>query len=121
TLERAEMTPDTVVRMMIGRSVEEYFPKHFASAAGRPTLRVRNLSSPGRFRNVSFEIRAGEIIGFAGLVGAGRSEVAKAIFGLDPRASGEVTLEGEPLPLGSVKMDMRAGLGLVPEDRKRPR
>jgi ABC-type sugar transport system ATPase subunit len=80
---------------------------------------VRNLSSAGKFADVSFEIRAGEIVGFAGLVGAGRSEVAKAIFGLDPRATGAVELMGEPLRLGSVRASMRRGIALVPEDRKR--
>ncbi|MDQ3622828.1 MAG: sugar ABC transporter ATP-binding protein [Verrucomicrobiota bacterium] len=120
TLAREEMTPDAVVRLMIGRSVEEYFPRHPAGkSGGEVVLRVRNLRSPGRFRNISFEVKAGEIVGFAGLVGAGRSEVAKAIFGLDPRAHGQVELDGKPVPLGSVKAAMRAGVGLVPEDRKR--
>jgi ABC-type sugar transport system ATPase subunit len=119
TLAKAEMTQDAVVRMMIGRNVEEYFPHHLSAKLGEVALRVRNLSSPGRFRNVNFELRAGEIIGFAGLVGAGRSEVAKAIFGLDPQATGEVELEGKRLLLGSVKASMQAGVGLVPEDRKR--
>lgn len=119
TLAREEMTPDAVVRMMIGRSLEEYFPRPLAEKGGDAVLRVRNLNSAHRFRNVNFEIRAGEIVGFAGLVGAGRSEVAKAIFGLDARASGDVELDGKPLTLGSTKYAMRAGVGLVPEDRKR--
>ena len=68
---------------------------------------------------MNFTVRAGEIVGFAGLVGAGRSEVAKAIFGLDSRATGEVELSGQRLTLGSVGEAMRAGIGLVPEDRKR--
>ncbi len=71
------------------------------------------------FENISFDLKPGEILGFAGLVGAGRSEVAKAVFGLDPRATGHVTVAGEPLRLGSIKAAMRAGIGLVPEDRKR--
>src|SRR5439155_23812003 len=65
------------------------------------------------------DIRRGEIVGFAGLVGAGRSEIAKAVFGLDKDAEGEVTLEGVPLELGSVRRSIRRGIGLVPEDRKR--
>lgn len=64
-------------------------------------------------------MRAGEIVGFAGLVGAGRSEIAKAIFGLDPSATGSVEIGGQPLRLGSVQDSMQAGIGLVPEDRKR--
>jgi len=119
SLAKAEMTPDAVVRMMIGRSVEEYFPQHLSAKAGAVALRVRNLNSPGKFRGVNFEIHAGEIVGFAGLVGAGRSEVAKAIFGLDPRATGEIALNGKGLALGDVKAAMHAGVGLVPEDRKR--
>ncbi len=119
TLGRAEMTQDAMVRMMIGRSVEEYFPQYLSAKARNVILRVQNLSSPGRFHNVSFEIRAGEIVGFAGLVGAGRSELAKAVFGLDPQATGEVVLDGSVLPPGSIRAAMRAGIALVPEDRKR--
>jgi ABC-type sugar transport system ATPase subunit len=119
TLARGEMTPDAVVRMMIGRSVAEYLAQRRASQGDDVVLRVRNLNSPGRFRDVTFEVRAGEIVGFAGLVGAGRSEVAKAIFGLDPRTTGSVELDGKPLHAGSVKRAMRAGVALVPEDRKR--
>ena len=119
TLGRGEMTQDAVVQLMIGRSVAEYFPHHLAGEAGKTVLRVRGLNSPGRFQDVNFEVKAGEIVGFAGLVGAGRSEVAKAIFGLDARATGEVEVDGKPLKPGSVKTSLRAGVGLVPEDRKR--
>jgi len=119
TLDRADATPDAVVRMMIGRSVEAYFPHHLEHAPGKLILEVKNLSSPGKFNNVSFEVRAGEILGFAGLVGAGRSEIAKAIFGLDPLARGSVRIDGKPMELGKVRQAMRRGLGLVPEDRKR--
>ena len=119
TLERATATQDDIVRMMIGRSLEQYFPQHLESKPGEVALAVRNLSSPGLFTDVSFDLRAGEILGFAGLVGSGRSEVAKAIFGLDRRASGRVDVFGRPMRLGSIREAMRRGLGLVPEDRKR--
>jgi ABC-type sugar transport system ATPase subunit len=119
TLDRADATPDAVVRMMIGRSIEAYFPHHLEHAPGKLILEVNNLSSPGRFSDVSFEVREGEILGFAGLVGAGRSEIAKAIFGLDPLARGSVRIDGRPMALGKVRQAMRRGLGLVPEDRKR--
>jgi ABC-type sugar transport system ATPase subunit len=119
TLNHADATPDAVVRMMIGRSIEVYFPKHLQKASGKTMLSVRNLSSPGQFRDITFEINAGEIVGFAGLVGAGRSEIAKAIFGLDRQATGEVSVLGVPLPLGNVRAAMRRGIALVPEDRKR--
>lgn len=82
-------------------------------------LLVRDLSSAGKFDGVGFEVRAGEIVGLAGLVGAGRSEVASAIFGLDPRATGTVEIAGKLLRIGSIRSAMRAGVGLVPEDRKR--
>ncbi len=119
TMTRAEATQDAIVRMMIGRSVTDYFPQHLDSSAGDVMLRVRNLTSPGKFNDVSFDIRRGEIVGFAGLVGAGRSEIATAIFGLDPSASGSIELNGKPLRLGSVRQAMSRGIGLVPEDRKR--
>jgi ABC-type sugar transport system ATPase subunit len=119
TMTRKEATQDAIVRMMIGRSVSDYFPQHLGNSAGQHVLRVRNLTSPGKFHDVSFDIRAGEIVGFAGLVGAGRSEVATAIFGLDPRATGSVELNGQPLQLASVQRSMSRGIGLVPEDRKR--
>jgi ABC-type sugar transport system ATPase subunit len=80
---------------------------------------VKGLSSPGKFSDVNFEIKAGEIVGFAGLVGAGRSETAQAIFGLDARAKGSVWMENAPLQLGNTRDAMRRGLALVPEDRKR--
>src|SRR4051812_39900376 len=105
--------------MMIGRSIEQYFPHHLSGKPGDVLLSVRNLASPGKFAGVNFDLRRGEIVGFAGLVGSGRSEIAKAIFGLDPRATGEVRVDGIPLPLRSVRRSMRAGIGLVPEDRKR--
>ncbi|QYM79149.1 sugar ABC transporter ATP-binding protein [Horticoccus luteus] len=119
TLAQAEMTHDAVVQLMIGRRLTDYFPAHVNAPAGPLVLSVRDLASPGKFQNVSFDVRAGEIVGFAGLVGSGRSEIAQAIFGLDRRATGRLTLDGQPLPLGSVTASLAAGLGLVPEDRKR--
>ncbi len=119
TLDRNEATPDRVVQMMIGRSVADYFPQHLSDKLGPTILGVRNLTSPGKFRDVAFELRQGEILGFAGLVGAGRSEVAKAIFGLDNSAIGQVNFDGSPLPLGKIQTSIRRGIGLVPEDRKR--
>lgn len=119
TLKKAEMTHDAVVQMMIGRSVTDYFPQHLSAASGNVVLSVKDLASPGKFQDVNFTVRAGEILGFAGLVGSGRSEIAQAIFGLDGRASGTVELDGKILHLGSVKASLAAGVGLVPEDRKR--
>ncbi|MGA2439641.1 MAG: sugar ABC transporter ATP-binding protein [Tepidisphaeraceae bacterium] len=118
TLDRADATPDSVVRMMIGRSIDAYFPHHLDKTPGNVILSVKNLSSPGKFRDVSFDVKAGEIVGFAGLVGAGRSEIATAVFGLDRRAVGTLTFESKPLALGNVRGAMRRGIALVPEDRK---
>jgi ABC-type sugar transport system ATPase subunit len=112
-------TQDRVVQMMIGRPVSEYLTQHTEGGRGEPLLEVKGLSSPGKFEDISFHVRPGEIVGFAGLVGAGRSEVARAIFGLDGRATGEVRIDGKPLELGNIHESMRRGVGLVPEDRKR--
>jgi ABC-type sugar transport system ATPase subunit len=112
-------TQDRVVQMMIGRPVSDYLPQHPEGGAGEVLLEVKGLSSPRKFSDVSFEVRKGEIVGFAGLVGAGRSEVARAIFGLDGRATGTVLIDGQPLQLGRIREAMRRGVGLVPEDRKR--
>ncbi len=119
TKPTADLNPADLVQMMIGRRLEEYFPSHVSGAAGDELLRVEGLTSPVGFRHVSFSVRAGEVVGFAGLVGAGRSEVAQALFGLDPEAAGRVWVQGRPLHLRSPADSMRAGIGLVPEDRKR--
>jgi ABC-type sugar transport system ATPase subunit len=115
----AGLTRGELVQMMIGRPLDDYFPAHVGGATGDEMLRVEHLTSPAGFRDISFSIRAGEVVGLAGLVGAGRSEVAQALFGLDPAVTGRVFVRGQPLPLGSPEAAMRAGLGLVPEDRKR--
>src|SRR6201986_1038320 len=96
TEEKANANQDKIVRMMIGRSVEDYFPQHLSGQRGGTVLRVSDLSSPGNFSDVSFEIRAGEIVGFAGLVGAGRSEIAKAIFRLHLTARGSLEVNAQP-------------------------
>jgi ABC-type sugar transport system ATPase subunit len=119
TLDRAAASPDEVVRLMIGRPLAEYFPQHLQAEPGPEVLAVRGLTSLGKFQDVSFSVRAGEIVGFAGLVGSGRSEVACALFGLDKFARGSVAVDGSPLRLGSAAEAMRRGLALVPEDRKR--
>lgn len=141
TLPRASATPADLVRLMLGH---ELVTSASASASGSATtrapttpktpeaqrpsaspaqdstlLRVEGLSSPGCFTDISFTVHAGEIVGLAGLVGAGRSEVARALFGLDAAARGRVLVDGMPLRLGSPQRAIAAGLALVPEDRKR--
>lgn len=115
----AATNPDRVIHQMIGREIVTHTPRHLSRPTGDEVLRVENLSSPGRFQNFSFALRAGEVVGLAGLVGAGRSEVAQAIFGLDSAATGRVIVRGETLPRRSVSAALSAGIGLLPEDRKR--
>ena len=115
----AATDPHRIVAQMIGRELGVHQPRHLAQAPGAVRLSVEGLASPGRFSGVALTLRAGEIVGLAGLVGAGRSEVAQAIFGLDPAATGRVAVDGRPLPHRSIAAALAAGIGLVPEDRKR--
>ncbi len=115
----AETNSERVIQQMVGREVRQYTSRHLQQPLGEELLRVEGLSSPGKFTDISFTLRAGEILGFAGLVGAGRSEVAQAIFGLDEAAIGKVFVRGRELPLRSVRAALAAGIGLLPEDRKR--
>ena len=112
-----ELDPGQIVRMMVGRDVADLFPKR-AVPIGEVVLDVRGYTRAGVFEDVSFQVRAGEILGLAGLVGAGRTEVARAIFGLDPHDSGEARLDGRPVRLRSPRDAVRARIGYVPEDRK---
>jgi len=113
----ADMTPDEMVRRMVGRELSALFPKQ-DTAIGAPILKVHRLTREGVFFDVSFEVRAGEIVALAGLVGAGRSEVARAIFGIDKPDAGHVEVDGRRLPAAKPLAAMRAGIGFVPEDRR---
>jgi len=115
----ADTDPHRVVTQMIGRELLIQNPAHLTREPGPCRLAVQGLTSGSRFRDITLEVRAGEIVGVAGIVGAGRSEVAQAIFGLDPEVTGKITVSGQTLPLGSIDAALAAGLGLVPEDRKR--
>jgi ABC-type sugar transport system ATPase subunit len=108
-----------LVQMMIGRSIEEAVAPPASTAAGDELLRVARLSSPGKFHDVSFSLRAGEVLGLAGLVGAGRSEIAQALFGLDPESTGDILMQGKRVEIRAPSQAMAQGIGLVPEDRKR--
>jgi rhamnose transport system ATP-binding protein len=112
-----EWTTDEVIRKMVGRSLEALYPKEKVEP-GKVVLRVRDLRRAGVFKDISFEVRQGEIVGLAGLVGAGRSEVARAIFGIDPLDSGEVSVSETTLRNHTPQDAMAAGMGLVPEDRQ---
>jgi len=115
----AEVDRAALVEMMIGRRLDEYFPAHAQAESGAELLRVARLSSPIGFNDVSFTLRAGEVLGFAGLVGAGRSEVATALFGLDRHSTGDMWVRGKPAGTSSAAQAIALGIGLVPEDRKR--
>lgn len=117
TTDAAETTNDQLVTMMVGREVSELFPKT-AAEIGEVVLRVENLTTAGTFHDVSFTVRSGEIVGLAGLVGAGRSEIARAVFGVDPYDSGTVTLADKHIPKANPQAAIKSGMALVPEDRR---
>ena len=112
-----DVNVDQVVQRMVGREVSTLYPKK-ETVIGEPVLEVRDLSARGRFSGISFCVRAGEIVGLAGLVGAGRSEVARAVFGVDRYDSGQVLVGGVRLTGHRPAAALTAGLALVPEDRR---
>jgi rhamnose transport system ATP-binding protein len=114
--ELAGLTADGLVRAMVGRDLVEREPEQ--QLVGETVLHVERLTREGFFSDVSFEVKAGEIVALAGLVGAGRSEVACAIFGIDRYDAGSVKVDGRPLRRASPTEAMSAGVGLVPEDRR---
>ncbi|GIH02142.1 ribose import ATP-binding protein RbsA [Rhizocola hellebori] len=111
------LTVDAVVRQMVGREVSAMFDKQPA-AIGEPRLEVRGLTRHGVFADIGFTVHSGEIVALAGLVGAGRSEVIRAIFGIDRRDAGEVLVDGAALPNADTAAAIKAGIALVPEDRR---
>jgi ribose transport system ATP-binding protein len=116
--DSADIPVRTIVEAMVGRSMEQMFPP-LATPAAETVLEVRGLTSPSdRFRDVSFSVRKGEIFGIAGLVGAGRTELVRAIAGADPIRSGRILLEGGDITPSSPREAIRNGIVLVPEDRK---
>ena len=117
SLAAADATVDELVHLMLGRAVETRYRSRFCEQPGEVVLAVDDLSSENGVRGATLSVRAGEVVGLAGLVGAGRTELARAIFGADRVVRGTVTLDGKPLrggPVGAV----RAAVGLVPENRK---
>ena len=115
TTATRDLTTADLVRHMVGRSVS-LFPK-VATAVGEVLLEVEGLTRVGEFRDISFQVRAGEIVGFAGLVGAGRTEVARVLFGIDERDAGVVRLGGKAVSFASPSAAMDAGIAYLPEDR----
>jgi rhamnose transport system ATP-binding protein len=117
TRELAGLTADDLVRAMVGRDMPDRSADEH-NAPGEPVLTARHLTREGVFTDISFDVRAGEIVAFAGLVGSGRSEVARAIFGIDRYDAGSVTVSGKNLRKASPAGAMAAGIGFVPEDRR---
>ncbi len=111
------VTQDELIRMMVGRTVSDLFPKKEVKQ-GDVVLAVKNLTRQGVFRDVSFELHKGEILGMAGLVGAGRTEVSQALFGVAPADEGTIEIEGKAVRITSPQQAMAHGLALVPEDRQ---
>jgi ribose transport system ATP-binding protein len=116
-LTRPEFSSDRIIEMMVGRKLEDLYPEKIAGH-GEVILQVKNMSDKEHVKNASLELRTGEVLGLAGLVGAGRTELARLIFGADPKESGEVYLNGKLVDIKHPIDAVQLGIGYVPEDRK---
>lgn len=114
----SETDRNSIIKLMLGRSLDAMFPEH-ESHIGEEVLRVVDLVPENKSKSISLALKAGEIVGFAGLVGSGRSEIIRAIFAADRRKKGQIFLSGKELNLRSPQMAVTGGIGMVPEDRKR--
>jgi ABC-type sugar transport system ATPase subunit len=117
TLDKDDITKDRLISMMVGRELSTIYPKQEAEI-GPPVLEANGLVREGIFSGITFKVHRGEILGIAGLIGSGRSEIMRALFGLDPLDSGEVYLEGEKISIHSPRDAIRRGIVMVNEDRK---
>ncbi len=117
TLNTADTTQEILITNMLGRSLETMYNKQKVDI-GEPVLQVEGLTRQGVFEDISFDVRAGEVVGFFGLVGAGRSEIMRAIFGVDKSDSGTITVSGKTLTRGNPAAAIEAGIGFCTEDRK---
>ncbi len=111
------LTREGIIKLMVGRELTQMIPK-VAADIGDVALEVKNISRKGALKNVSISVKKGEVLGIAGLVGAGRTELARVIFGADPFDSGEILLFGKPVKIKSPQDAIKLGIGLVTEDRK---
>ncbi|EHI70450.1 sugar ABC transporter ATP-binding protein [Streptococcus ictaluri] len=116
TKPTAETNPDELVKKMVGRDIEDYYPEKEAMIR-EVALEVEDLSGQG-FDHISFQVRKGEILGFSGLMGAGRTEVMRAIFGLDKKTSGRIKINGQEVSINSPSQAIQHGIGFLTEDRK---
>ena len=116
--DTTDIDNDELIKLIAGREINNIYTKdHFEK--GDIALEVKNLSSTGTFRNISFAVRKGEILGFCGLMGAGRSEIMRAIFGIDPYDSGEILINGKKAVIKNPQDAIKNGIGMVTEDRLR--
>ncbi|HWU16339.1 MAG TPA: sugar ABC transporter ATP-binding protein [Devosia sp.] len=112
-----DVTRDDIIRMMVGREITQMFPKEEVPI-GDVVLSVKDLALRGVFEDISFDVRAGEILGIAGLVGSGRSNVAETLFGVTPATSGSIAINGTPVSIGSPTIAIQHGMAFITEDRK---
>jgi ribose transport system ATP-binding protein len=117
TVNNADVSQADIAAMMVGRRIETMFPKTQNLSRKEVVLTVKGLTRKGIFENISFSLKKGEVLGIYGLVGSGRTQVARSIFGEDPIDEGEVLIENEPVVIKHPKDAVRIGIGLVPEDR----
>lgn len=113
----SEVTPESAIRDMVGREMEDFFAKT-ETPFGDTFLEVRNLGKENSFANINFAVRAGEVLGFAGLVGSRRTNVGLALFGIEPADTGEILIEDQPVKIDSTKDAMAKGIAYVTEDRR---
>jgi ribose transport system ATP-binding protein len=117
TYDVREMSKSELIRLMVNRELTELFPKERAKL-GPEVLRVEGLNTHGGLKDISFSLRQGEVLGIAGLLGAGRTELARAIFGVDKIASGVISINGSQRRIGSPRAAINSGIGFLTEDRK---
>ena len=117
-IERERICRDDMVRMMVGRDISRFFPEHGEQSAAEAVMSVSDLVYAGAKAPISFELRAGEILGIGGLVGAGRTELVQCLFGIEPKLAGTVSIRGRKVEIRTPSDAISAGMGLVPEDRK---
>jgi len=116
TLKTTETNANALISLMVGRELKNYYQKQ-AAKIGEVVLELRNFSRSGEFTNINFQLHRGEILGISGLVGAGRSEVVRALFGIDRSTSGEILIEGHPVSITSPEDAINNGIAMVTEDR----
>lgn len=118
SMDFKDTTMDQIIANMVGREIKEQFPR-VSCPKGKKIFEVKNLNAGRMVRDINFSLYEGEIVGFAGLMGAGRTETTRAIFGVDPKDGGEIILDGKTLTITNPKDAIQAGIVLAPEDRKK--